>query len=78
MSGIEQYVLARGNAATLKEYWKTGAGAAKIRWGMPGDLTRCHRLVSNEVPAADMDSDDVWGYCNNLHKELFGQPNQPD
>jgi hypothetical protein len=28
----------------LENYWKRGAGAIKIRWGTPGDFTRC---VSN-------------------------------
>jgi len=70
-------VLQRGNARRLKEYWKRGAGGAKIRWGTDGDLTRCHRLVSREV-GTDMTSDQVWGYCQNLHKELFGRPNPKD
>lgn len=28
---------AKGNAETLKSYWTTGEGAAKIRWGEGGD-----------------------------------------
>jgi len=67
-----------GNPRRLKEYWKTGAGGRKIRWGTSGDLTRCHRLVRQEVPATDMSDDDVWGYCQNLHQELFGRPNPRD
>lgn len=78
LSLLERAVLQRGNARRLKEYWKTGAGGARIRWGTPGDLTRCHRLVRREVPRTDMTDDAIWGYCNNLHKELFGRPNQPD
>lgn len=58
----------------LKAYWKTGEGAARIRWGTDGDLTRCHRLVTKEA-GADAATFDVWGYCQNLHKELFGRPN---
>lgn len=61
----------------LKNYWKTGAGGARIRWGTDGDLTRCHRLVTREA-GADAETFDVWGYCQNLHKELFGQPNPRD
>lgn len=61
----------------LKAYWKTGAGAARIRWGTDGDLTRCHRLVSREAGAGAA-TFDVWGYCQNLHKELFGRPNPRD
>lgn len=61
----------------LKAYWKTGKGAARIRWGTDGDLTRCHALVSREA-GVDAATFDVWGYCQNLHKELFGVPNPPD
>lgn len=61
----------------LKEYWKTGEGAARIRWGTEGDLSRCHRLVTQEA-GADAGTFDVWGYCQNLHKELFGRPNPSD
>ena len=25
----------------LRQYWERGAGAAKIRWGEPGDFGRC-------------------------------------
>jgi hypothetical protein len=53
----------------LKEYWKRGAGAAKIRWGTEGDLTRCARNVGKYMPGRQ------WGYCQNLHKEIFGQSN---
>lgn len=63
----------------LRQYWTTGAGGARIRWGTDGDLTRCHRLVS----AATRDdpsftSDDVWGFCQNLHIRLFGRANPRD
>lgn len=61
----------------LKAYWKTGEGAARIRWGTDGDLTRCQRLVSQEA-GVDAATFDVWGYCQNLHKELFGRPNPQD
>lgn len=64
-------------AGQLKAYWKTGEGAARIRWGTDGDLTRCHRLVSREA-GADAATFDVWGYCQNLHKELFGRSNPRD
>lgn len=63
--------------APLKAYWKTGAGARRIRWGTDGDLTRCHRLVTREA-GADAATFDVWGFCQNLHKELFGRPNPRD
>jgi hypothetical protein len=64
-------------AAPLKAYWTSGEGAARIRWGTDGDLTRCHRLVSQEA-GADAATFDVWGYCQNLHKELFGRSNPRD
>lgn len=63
--------------APLKAYWKTGEGAARIRWGTAGDLTRCHDLVRREA-GADAATFDVWGFCQNLHKELFGRPNPRD
>lgn len=62
----------------LKRYWTIGPGGARIRWGSEGDLTRCHREVMQEVPSKDMTSDDVWGYCQNLHKRLFGTSNPRD
>jgi hypothetical protein len=67
-----------GNAEALKRYWTIGPGGARIKWGTDGDLTRCHREVMQEVPSKDMTSDDVWGYCQNLHKRLFGVPNPKD
>jgi len=66
------------NAEQLKQYWLSGAGAAKIRWGTPGDLTRCHRLVKKEVSITDMSDSDIWGFCQNLHIRKFGRPNVAD
>lgn len=54
----------------LKNYWKMGKGAAKIRWGAEGDLTRCHRNL-----AKYLGSEDAWGYCQNIHQEIFGVSN---
>lgn len=76
----EHLALDEPNAAAtqqLKAYWKTGEGAARIRWGTDGDLTRCHRLVTQEA-GAEAATFDVWGFCQNLHKELFGRPNPRD
>jgi hypothetical protein len=36
----------RGNAEKLRRYWTRGKGALKIRWGTPGDWTRCVRQLS--------------------------------
>lgn len=56
----------KGNAATLKRYWGQGQGAAKIRWGTPGDWTRCNRQLSRYLgPRAK-------GYCARLHKARTG------
>lgn len=52
----------RGNAETLRKYWgSTGAGGAKIRWGTPGDWTRCNRLLSKYLGAR------ARGYCQLMH-----------
>ena len=56
----------RGNAEELRRYWTTGRGAAKIRWGTPGDWTRCVRQLSKYMgPRAK-------GYCQLRHKDATG------
>jgi hypothetical protein len=56
----------RGNAEELRRYWTKGKGAAKIRWGTPGDWTRCVRQLSKYMgPRAK-------GYCQLRHKEVTG------
>lgn len=56
----------RGNAEELRRYWTRGKGAAKIRWGTPGDWTRCVRQLSKYMgPRAK-------GYCQLRHKEVTG------
>lgn len=55
-----------GNAQTLRNYWTKGAGAAKIRWGAPGDFNRCVRQLSKYMgPRAK-------GYCNLRHRAATG------
>lgn len=50
----------------LRRYWTWGkGGTVKIRWGTPGDLTRCHRYLSKYIP-------DAWGYCQLRHFDRFG------
>lgn len=40
----------KGNGGQdIAGYWKHGAGAAKIRWGTPGDFTRCHAHLADKV-----------------------------
>lgn len=56
----------RGNAERLRRYWTKGPGALKIRWGTPGDWTRCVRYLSKYMgPRAK-------GYCQLRHKEATG------
>ena len=56
----------RGNAERLRRYWTRGAGAAKIRWGQPGDWKRCVRQLAKYLgPRAK-------GYCQLRHKEALG------
>lgn len=37
------------NDGELRHYWQRGEGAARIRWGTPGDFTRCVRHVGKHV-----------------------------
>lgn len=56
----------RGGARKLREYWLHGEGALKIRWGTPGDWTRCVRHLSKYMgPRAR-------GYCALRHREATG------
>ena len=59
------------NVAKLKNYWKVGKGALKIRWGTPGDLTRAHKHLSKYVGPQR-----AWGLAQRLHQELFGVSNR--
>lgn len=55
----------RGKAEKLRRYWVYGRGAAKIRWGTPGDWSRCVRHLSKYMgPRAK-------GYCNLRHKDAL-------
>lgn len=55
-----------GDAERLRRYWLYGEGAAKIRWGTPGDFTRCVRLLDEHMPGR------AEGYCQLLHKHANG------
>lgn len=55
-----------GGAEELREYWTTGKGAAKIRWGSPGDFDRCVKHLEPHMPGR------AEGYCNLLHKRALG------
>lgn len=51
----------------LEAYWKRGEGALKIRWGTPGDWTRCHRnLVKHVGPER------AARICSQWHKDMTG------
>jgi hypothetical protein len=52
-------------AEKLREYWTTGAGAAKIKWGAPGDFDRCVAELGKYI-------DDAKGYCNLAHHAALG------
>lgn len=50
------------NTERLMEYWAHGEGAAKIRWGVPGDFDRCVVELGKYVGPGV-----VKGLCSNLH-----------
>jgi hypothetical protein len=56
----------RGNAENLRRYWTTGKGGLKIRWGAPGDWTRCHKQLAKYMGPRSK------GYCALRHKEMTG------
>ena len=49
----------------LHQYWVHGAGAAKIRWGAPGDYDRCVLHLSKYLR-------DAHGYCADAHHAALG------
>jgi hypothetical protein len=58
---------AYGSDRGLREYWTHGEGAAKIRWGTPGDFKRCVRHLRKYVTRPE-------GLCNEYHTEAVGAP----
>lgn len=68
--GIADTPSDKAAASRLREYWTHGPGAAKIRWGTEGDLTRAHRQLAKYVGPKR-----AWGLAQNYHKYLFGVPN---
>jgi hypothetical protein len=54
--------------ARLRRYWVRGKGAAKIRWGAPGDFNRCRMQLAKYVQNPDW----LAGLCANMHKEAIG------
>jgi len=55
------------NTQRLMEYWAHGPGAAKIRWGVPGDFDRCVVELGKYVSPGI-----VKGLCSNLHQRATG------
>src|SRR5262249_46866211 len=49
----------------LHQYWVHGEGAAKIRWGQPGDFDRCVLHLGKYIR-------DPKGYCNLAHQPALG------
>jgi HK97 family phage prohead protease len=49
----------------LHQYWVHGEGAAKIRWGEPGDFDRCVLHLGKYIR-------DPQGYCNLAHHAALG------
>lgn len=49
----------------LHQYWVHGEGAAKIRWGEPGDFDRCVMHLGKFIK-------DPQGYCNLAHHSALG------
>jgi HK97 family phage prohead protease len=54
-----------GGTERLHEYWVHGEGAAKIRWGEPGDFDRCVLHLGKFIK-------DPKGYCNLAHHAALG------
>lgn len=52
----------------LRTYWTRGEGAAKIRWGEPGDFNRCRTQLAKYIPNPHY----LAGTCANLHKVAIG------
>jgi hypothetical protein len=55
-------------AETLKAYWQRGKGAAKIRWGMPGDYMRCVRHIDKYVT-----NEQAHRICAQWHHDVLGK-----
>lgn len=54
--------------ARIRRYWTRGKGAAKIRWGAPGDFNRCRKQLVKYVQNPEW----LAGTCANMHKEALG------
>lgn len=52
----------------LNRYWAEGPGAAVIRWGEPGDFSRC----SDQMRKVGVPGHMIPGHCALLHKRATG------
>lgn len=52
----------------LRRYWTEGPGAARIRWGAPGDFNRCRANLAEYVQRPDW----LAGLCANMHFDALG------
>lgn len=52
----------------IRRYWVAGKGAAKIKWGIPGDFNRCRMQLAKYVQNPEW----LAGLCANMHKEAIG------
>lgn len=59
----------------LMRYWSTGAGAAKIKWNVPGDFERCVHEIQAAVTKdgrPPLPDHEIRGLCSNLHLRATG------
>lgn len=54
--------------ARIRRYWVSGEGAAKIKWGVPGDFNRCRVQLAKYVQNPEW----LAGLCANMHYEALG------
>lgn len=52
----------------IRTYWTRGKGAAKIRWGQPGDFNRCRSQLAKYIANPEW----LAGACANMHHEALG------
>lgn len=52
----------------IRRYWTHGKGAAKIKWGAPGDFNRCRTQLAKYIQNPAF----LAGTCANMHKEALG------
>lgn len=66
-SAVLEATKARSDAP-LRRWAFTGEGRARIRWGTPGDFTRCHTILSRH-----MSPKQAARICATWHHEATGE-----